>query len=128
MINGFTGGQISLCIISILFAECASLRRFSASQRCAWASHMISECAKAGSQALRAALAAGLMVTMFVWAAVAGPFDDADDVGQGMPKNDAEAFKFCQSTAAEPAQEIVNDDPTSRSSERALREPVSVKV
>ena len=89
---------------------------------------MISECAKAGSQALRTALAAGLMVTMFVGAAVAGPFDDADDVGQGMPKNDAEAFKFCQSAAAEPAQEIVNDDPTSRSSERALREPVSVKV
>ncbi len=38
---------------------------------------MISECAKAGFQALRAPLAAGLTVTVLVGAAVAGPFENA---------------------------------------------------
>jgi uncharacterized protein len=72
---GFTGAVFAVrhCL-AFPFAECASLRHFSVSQQCARGS--------ARFQALRTASAAALTVIVFVGAAVAGPFEDADEAYQ----------------------------------------------
>ena len=75
---------------------------------------MVSGCLNAVFPALRAALVAGLMATVLLGTAVAGPFEDYDAYrqsqlgfkylhGQGVPKNYAEALKWFRKAAEGPS-------------------------